>query len=165
MTSADWMLADALGIERRSKAKRTLCRICVCDLALPYSIRVQDYEKHAPQRVRINAELLVEGRVGQDEFRHLVNCEKIVARIRTITQGPHIILVETLADRILDLCFGDRRVMAARVKIEKLDVYSKAERIGVVGLGLAALAPRLAAFRRGAGDAALAGKGEILVPP
>lgn len=35
----------------------------------------------------------------------------------------------------------------------------------LVALGLAGLAQRLAAFRRWAGDAAVAGKGEILVPP
>ncbi len=133
MSTADWMLADALGMERRvDDAKSSLYRICVRDLVLPCPIGVYDYEKQAPQRVRINAELLVEGRVGRDEFRQVVNYEMVVDGIRALTQGRHINLVETLADRILDLCFGDPRVREAEVRIEKLDVYPEAESIGIV---------------------------------
>lgn len=127
------MLADALGLQRRaSPAKESLYRICVRDLALSCHIGVHDYEKQDAQRVRVNAELLVEGRVGHDEFRHVVNYETIVDGIRALTQGRHINLVETLGDRILDLCFADERVVAAEVRIEKLDVYPEAESIGIV---------------------------------
>jgi 7,8-dihydroneopterin aldolase/epimerase/oxygenase len=126
------MLADALGIERRPDVRRSLYRICVRDFVLVCSIGIYDYEKQTPQRVRVNAELLVEGRVGRDEFRHVVNYESIVDGIRTLTQGRHINLVETLGDRILDLCLVDPRVVAAQVRIEKLDVYPEAESIGIV---------------------------------
>lgn len=127
------MLADALGIQRRTNpTKASLYRICVRDLVLPCHIGVHDYEKHDPQRVRVNAELLVEGRVGQDEFRHVVNYETIVDGIRALTQGRHINLVETLADRVLELCFGDERVVTAEVRVEKLDVYPEAESIGIM---------------------------------
>lgn len=133
MTAADWMLADALGIERRSEgARRTLYRICVRDLVLRCSIGVHDYERSARQRIRINAELLAEGRIGQDDFRHVVNYEKVVDGIRALAQGPHINLIETLADRILDLCLDHRHVIATQVRIEKLDVYPEAESIGIV---------------------------------
>ena len=133
MSTAEWMLADALGIERRAgEAKSSLYRICVRDLVLPCPIGVHDYEKQAPQRVRINAELSVEGRVGRDEFRQVVNYETVVDGIRALAQGRHINLVETLADRILDLCFTDPRVLASEVRIEKLDVYPEAESIGIV---------------------------------
>jgi 7,8-dihydroneopterin aldolase/epimerase/oxygenase len=39
--------------------------------------------------------------------------------------------VETLAERIAEACFRDRRVITARVRIEKLDVYADAESVGV----------------------------------
>ena len=133
MSTADWMLAEALGIDRRAgEAKSSLYRICVRDLVLACPIGVHDYEKQSPQRVRINAELLVEGRVGRDEFRHVVNYETIVDGIRALTQGRHINLVETLADRILDLCFADPRVTESEVRVEKLDVYPEADSIGIV---------------------------------
>jgi dihydroneopterin aldolase len=133
MSTAEWMLADALGMERRAgEAKSSLYRICVRDLVVACPIGVHEYEKQAPQRVRINAELLVEGRVGRDEFRQVVNYETIVDGIRALSQGRHINLVETLADRILDLCFSDPRVQEAEVRVEKLDVYPEAESIGIV---------------------------------
>lgn len=134
MATTEWMLADALGIERRAGKADAAARyrICVRDFVASCHIGVHDYEKQAPQRVRINAELLVDGRVGRDEFRHVVNYEMIVDGIRTLTQGRHINLVETLGDRILDLCFVDDRVAAAQVRIEKLDVYPEAESIGIV---------------------------------
>ncbi len=133
MSTADWMLADALGMDRRAEeAKSSLYRICVRDLVLPCPIGVHDFEKRAPQRVRINAELVVEGRVGRDEFRQVVNYETIVDGIRALTQGRHINLVETLADRILDLCFSEPRVQETEVRVEKLDVYPEAESIGIV---------------------------------
>ncbi|HTY65175.1 MAG TPA: dihydroneopterin aldolase [Alphaproteobacteria bacterium] len=133
MSTAEWMLADALGMERRvAEAKPSLYRICVRDLVLQCPIGVHDYEKQAPQRVRINAELLVEGRVGRDEFRQVLNYETIVDGIRALAQGRHTNLVETLADRILDLCFADPRVRETEVRVEKLDVYPEAESIGIV---------------------------------
>ena len=132
MTATDWMLADALGIERRPAPVKTRYRIRVRDFVAACHIGVHEYEKGAPQRVRINAELLVEGRVGGDEFRDVLNYETVVDGIRALTQGRHINLVETLGGRILDLCFGDERVAAAQVRIEKLDVYPEAESIGIV---------------------------------
>ncbi len=133
MTTAEWMLADALGMHRRvGPAKRSLYRICVRDLVVPCRIGVHDYEKQGAQRVRINAELLVEGRVGRDEFAQVVNYETVVEGIHALTSDGHINLVETLADRILDLCFTDRRVVAGDVRIEKLDIYPDAESIGIV---------------------------------
>lgn len=134
MATTEWMLADALGIERRAGKADAAARyrICVRDLVASCHIGVHDYEKQAPQRVRINAELLVDGRVGRDEFRQVVNYETIVDGIRALTQGRHINLVETLGDWILDLCFVDDRVAAAQVRIEKLDVYPEAESIGIV---------------------------------
>ena len=40
-------------------------------------------------------------------------------------------LVETLADRIAEMCLEDQRVRTARVRIEKLDVFADAESAGV----------------------------------
>ena len=40
-------------------------------------------------------------------------------------------VVETLADRVAEICLSDRRVQTAKVRIEKLDVFSEAESVGV----------------------------------
>jgi dihydroneopterin aldolase len=131
MTAPGWMLADALGMERRPERK-AVYRVFVRDLVLPFRIGIYDYEQDAPQRVRVNAELLVETTLADDEFRRVLNYETVVDGIRRLAAGGHIKLVETLAERILDLCLADPRVLAARAAVEKLDVYPDAESVGVV---------------------------------
>jgi 7,8-dihydroneopterin aldolase/epimerase/oxygenase len=131
MTSS-WMLADALGLQKKSKRPVSVYRMFVRDLVLPFRIGIYGYEHEAPQRVRVNAELLVESTPPQDNFGRVVNYETIVTGVRELAQGEHINLVETLAERIIDLAMVDPRVLAVRVSVEKLDVYPDAESVGVV---------------------------------
>lgn len=107
-------------------------RVFVRDLVLPCSIGIYPREKGLRRRVRINAEISVTAPLPRhDEFADVVNYETIVAGIKSIIETGHINLVETLADRIVDLCLLDQRVAAARVVVEKLDVWPEAESVGV----------------------------------
>lgn len=130
--TTSWMLADALGLQAKSKHSVSLYRMFVRDLVVPFRIGVHAYEHEAPQRVRVNAELLLGSAVAGDEFARVVNYETIVNGIRELARGDHINLVETLAERIIDLAMKDPRVLAVRVSVEKLDVYPDAESVGVV---------------------------------
>jgi dihydroneopterin aldolase len=108
-------------------------RVFVRDLVLPCSIGIYPREKGLRRRVRINAEIHVATPLPRsDDFAEVVNYETIVAGVKSITEGGHINLVETLADRIAELCLADRRVRATRVMVEKLDVWSETESVGVV---------------------------------
>jgi dihydroneopterin aldolase len=108
-------------------------RVFVRDLVLPCSIGIYPHEKGLRRRVRVNAEIRVELPLPKtDDFAEVVNYETIVAGIKSITEAGHINLVETLADRIATLCLADRRVSAARVMVEKLDVWPETESVGVV---------------------------------
>lgn len=69
---------------------------------------------------------------ANDDYRRVLNYETIMAGIRRIVGEGHINLVETLADRILGVCLVDERVLAATVRVEKLDIYSDADSVGVV---------------------------------
>lgn len=110
------------------------CRLVrVRDLVLPVSIGIYDREKLAPQRVCINVELKVrEGdeSIG-DDIANVVSYEDIVNGIKAIIADGHINLVETLADRIADLCLADPRVARARIGVDKLDIVPEAASVGV----------------------------------
>jgi dihydroneopterin aldolase len=128
----EWMLADVLGIERRAEpGPPSRYRIFVRDLVLQCRIGVYEEEQHGPQRVRINAEVLVERGGTGDEPRDVVDYARIVEGIRGVAGAGHINLVETFAERVLDLCLADPRALAARVGIEKLDIVPDAESVGV----------------------------------
>jgi dihydroneopterin aldolase len=130
----EWMLADALGLDKGApNGEGTAYRVFVRDLVVSCSIGIYDYERKLQQRVRVNVELLVDAPVsGDDDFGEVLNYETIVKGIKAVAASGHIDLVETFADMVLRLCFRDRRVAAARVGVEKLDVYPEAESVGVV---------------------------------
>ncbi|HVM84007.1 MAG TPA: dihydroneopterin aldolase [Candidatus Binatia bacterium] len=124
-------MSQAEKIAAHPATARTL-KVFVRDLVLSARIGVYQHEKLASQRVRINLELTcAEHPAIQDELDNVVNYAEIVARIRDIVAAGHIHLVETLADRVAQACFDDRRVLSARVRIEKLDVFKEAESVGV----------------------------------
>jgi dihydroneopterin aldolase len=108
-------------------------RIFVTDLVVPCAIGVHAHERGGTQRVRINVEVRVadDNRQLHDSIANVVSYETIVDGIRAITARGHINLAETLADRIVDLCFADERAKWARVRVEKLDVYADAAGVGV----------------------------------
>jgi dihydroneopterin aldolase len=112
-------------------AARTI-KVFVRDLILAARIGVYQHEKLGSQRVRINLELLcAEHPAINDDLGNVVNYAELVAQVRAIVDAGHINLVETLADRIAQMCLDDRRVQTAKVRIEKLEVFKEAESVGV----------------------------------
>ena len=57
--------------------------------------------------------------------------EQALGRIKGIVADGHIGLVETLAERIADICLQDTRCRSARVRVEKLDAFDDVESVGV----------------------------------
>ena len=108
-------------------------RIFIRDLVVACAIGVHAHERGGTQRVRINVRVDVAdgARPLRDSIANVVSYETIVDGIRAITGRGHINLVETLADRIGDLCLADDRVQRARVRVEKLDIYPDAAGVGV----------------------------------
>ncbi len=109
-------------------------RIFLRDLVVRLSIGVHDHEHRRPQQVRINVELTVShpGRGFRDEITAVVSYEGLVDGIRSVAADGHIKLIETLAERIGDLCLADPRVVRAEVGVEKLEVFPDAASVGVV---------------------------------
>ena len=125
---------------RIADAARFLRHVFLRDLVLPASIGVHPHEHAAPQRVRINVDLGVEDdgaralsrpSVGRDDLRRVVDYEGIATAVRAIVAAGHVMLVETLAERIAESCLADPRVHLARVRVEKLDVFADAASAGV----------------------------------
>jgi dihydroneopterin aldolase len=69
--------------------------------------------------------------VGHDDLARVVDYEAIVNRVRAVVAAGHVNLVETLAERIAETCLADPRIVAARVRVEKLDVFADAASAGV----------------------------------
>jgi dihydroneopterin aldolase len=93
---------------------------------------VHQHERIANQRVRINLELEVTAPPAIDDDLEKVVCYgEIMTGIRHVVGSGHVNLAETLAERIADMCLADARVRAAKVRVEKLDVFPEAASVGV----------------------------------
>jgi 7,8-dihydroneopterin aldolase/epimerase/oxygenase len=123
-----------------ASSARSVRHVFLRDLVLTASIGVHPHERTAPQRVRINIDLAVEDDgaqllsrkpVGRDELSRVVDYEKVADSARQIVASGHVRLVETLAERIAEVCLADRRVHLARVRVEKLDIFADATSAGV----------------------------------
>ncbi len=117
---------------RIADAKLAIRHVFIRDLELVARIGIHGHEKGKPQPVRINLDLSVEDAVAlEDKLENVVDYEAITDKIRAIIAAGHINLAETLAERIAETAFEDRRVRTARVRVEKLHALPGAESAGV----------------------------------
>ncbi len=114
-------------------AGRGIRHVFVHDLVLEAAIGVYAGEHGRTQRIRINVDLGVAdpGVVGADELSRVVDYSVVVDKVRALVGGGHVRLVETLAERIAAACLTDKRIMTARIRVEKLDIYPDAGGVGV----------------------------------
>ena len=118
---------------RIANAGKALRHVFIRDFMVECLIGVYEHEKCSPQRVRVNLDLAVDE--GEhpiiDDILNVVSYETMANGILAIADEGHVNLVETLAERIADMCFDDQRVDSVRVRIEKLDILENAGSVGV----------------------------------
>ena len=107
--------------------------LIVRDLALDAHIGAHGHEHGAAQRIRITIAAAVEPPHDPlaDNPRQVVSYEAFVDAARALLTDGHILLVETLAERLAGAVLANRRVRAARIRVEKLDVYADCGAVGV----------------------------------
>ena len=107
--------------------------VFVRDLDLMAVIGIYEQEKKAAQRIVVNIDLSVkEGPdPGADDIGHVVSYEIVVKKVEAIIAEAHINLIETLCEKIATACLKDKRVLAARVRVEKPDIIANARSVGV----------------------------------
>ncbi|TQV83571.1 dihydroneopterin aldolase [Denitrobaculum tricleocarpae] len=110
----------------------TTQRVVIRDMTLTCSIGLSDEERARSQRLRLNFEIDIQPSApSDDEIAEVVHYGHLVSRIRRTCLENNVRLLETLADQILETCFFDKRVISARVRIEKLDRYPDVGGIGI----------------------------------
>lgn len=121
-----------------ANAEAKLRHVFLRDMVLHASIGIHPHEHNSSQRIRINVDLGVDDDalmvglpVGPDELTRVVDYEKIASRVRSVVERGHVRLVETMAERIAQVCLQDPRVRSARVRVEKLDIFANSLSAGV----------------------------------
>lgn len=106
-------------------------------LELMARLGIHPHEKSAPQRIVVGVELVVQddaapAAVGPDEFRRVVDYARVVESARATVAAGHVLLVETLAERVALAALADPRVERARVTVEKPDAFPDVATVGVI---------------------------------
>ena len=96
-------------------------------------IGVYDFEKTAPSRLRLTLELTVDfiKVVMAMRLIRLFPSEDVLKGVETLAMDHHRELLETLAEDIADFCFADPRVGRVDMKLEKPDMFTQTESVGV----------------------------------
>lgn len=100
-------------------------RIFFRDLRLQVSIGIHDFEKHGPQTVVVNIDLLLapQDKAHNDRIANVLNYDVVHDGIVALAKSRHFNLQETLVEAVLDLCLQQPGVIEACVSTEKPDVY------------------------------------------
>lgn len=123
----------------RASAALGIRHVFLRNLILDAHIGIYAHEHRGTQRVRVNVDLAVtdEGAldptlaIGADSIHRVVSYERVADNVRALIAAGHVKLVETLAEQVAQSCLEDPRVISARVRVEKLDILTDAESVGV----------------------------------
>lgn len=108
-------------------------KIILCDLAVQGVIGIYDWERQAPQEIRINLELGTDLQPAgtADDFSQCVDYAELAARVSRLVETSHCYTLEALAERIACLCLEDSRLEWVRVRVEKPAAIPVARSAGV----------------------------------
>ncbi len=97
-------------------------KVCVRDLILLARIGIWSEEQGITQRVRFTVELSVSpGGHRPGDLSSVVSYDYIIDGIKEAIADGHVLLTETMAERIAEHCLSHRRAVEVRVVVEKLD--------------------------------------------
>jgi dihydroneopterin aldolase len=97
-------------------------KVWVRDLVVPVRIGIWSEEQDITQRVRFTVELSIQpGGHRPGKLSSVISYDFIIDGIKAAIAEGHVLLTETLAERVAARCLSDRRAAMVRVVVEKLD--------------------------------------------
>jgi 7,8-dihydroneopterin aldolase/epimerase/oxygenase len=107
--------------------------IFVTDLRVEMLIGVYDWERKVPQTVQLDLEIGVPdtGRPRSDKIGETIDYSKIVGRINASLKENRFLLVERLAEHIVQLVMTEFRSPWVKVSVTKLAALKDVKRVGI----------------------------------
>ena len=129
ISTGSWVPKD---LNKKRKVNDTY-KILINELAIDAFIGIHDFEKKKKQKITISLSLDVNDNISgiEHKIENFVSYEHIVNDIKSILKKGHIDLLETLGEKIVELCFKDKRVLTIKLKLEKLEVFEDASSVGI----------------------------------
>ena len=107
-------------------------RLFVRDLVLSARVGINEGEADRRQRLIVSIDVFVERGADPlaDDINLVVSYDRFIEAARTVAAGPHINLVETVAERIAAACLDEPGVRRVLVRVEKPDAVEDAGSVG-----------------------------------
>jgi len=110
-------------------------RVVLRDVEVEAHVGLHPWERHPerPSRLLVSVEMfahLARGRAAAGE-KPVIDYDRVRNGLQGWASRPHTPLLETLAEEVVGLCFGDAAVEACRVSIVKPDIFNEAAGAGV----------------------------------
>ncbi len=108
-------------------------RIYLRDLRLSCIIGVNDWEREAPQTVKIDLDLELDlsEAARRDDLKGSVDYKLIRDGVEAMVTESRCFLLEALAERIAQVCLADHGVHSVKVRVEKPGALRAARTVGV----------------------------------
>lgn len=103
------------------------------EVCVNISCGLHPWERHPerPTRLMVSARLYAPLATPRAADAPIINYDIVRKRILALENEGHIDLLETIADLIVDSCFGDERVVACALSIRKPDIYNESRGAGI----------------------------------
>ena len=108
-------------------------KVIIRDLLARGIIGINDWEREKPQDILINIVIFTDlKKAGQtDDIAYSVNYRTISKKAQARAETAQRFTVEALAADIAEICFQEKGVLKARVKVEKPNAVRFASSVGV----------------------------------
>ena len=113
--------------------KKNNYNIFIKGLVLKAYIGIYSDEKINKQRIRFNVFISAKDNIKKEnnDISQFVSYEDIINKIKKVLSLGHIPLLEAMADKIADECLKNKKISLIKIRIEKLDIFKDAERVGI----------------------------------
>lgn len=117
----------------KNSEKENLDKILIKDLVLKCILGVNEVERKVKQNVAINIVIWSDftEAVNTDDIRKTVNYKDVKNDVTKLVEKSEFFLVETLAEKIAQICLRHERVNKVKVSVEKPSALSYARSVGV----------------------------------
>jgi dihydroneopterin aldolase len=112
---------------------QSLRRVFIDRYELMASVGIYERERRYIQRVIVSLSLLVNDDYDgvSDTLGNVYNYELSINAIKDTIESAHFNLIETMAQRIADICLEAPEVLSLIVRIEKPDVLTECRAVGI----------------------------------
>jgi len=93
----------------------------ISDLVVSTFVGVNDWEKETVQDVRVNIEFVadISSALASDELSDSVDYKMLTKKVISEVMDSRFNLLESLAQKVLDVCLEDERVSYCKVTVDK----------------------------------------------